>query len=124
MAYFASFGAFFEAVPLIGNRLHTLACETSQGTGLSQRFTYEGDNLNGHGTYTWLRQYGGKTGTFTVVNGKLKAFGRTQDMRKPTRMILSCGTRATYSERYILSADGTEVIVRGYDGTERYREPA
>lgn len=91
---YGSWASFWEQFPVLGVRLHTLHNETNSCGGVHQEFDYIGTERDGHGFMTIHTYYGTvRCYKFTVTKGKLKAFGRTQNMRKPTTMILSDGTR-------------------------------
>lgn len=86
-----TYGEFFKAYPLLGHRLHTLHCESCKPGGMSENIVYEGTETDGQGVIHVTCQYSFKHFKFSVKNGVIRAFGRQQNMRKPTRMKLYNG---------------------------------
>lgn len=108
-----TYGEFFKAYPLLGHRLHTLHCESCKPGGVSEDITYEGTETDGSGVVAVKCFYSGRAFPFTVTNGVIRAFGRQQDMRKPTRMKLHTGGVhwSTYDRELILTATTPSIKV-------------
>lgn len=83
-----NYSQFIDTHPLLGNRLHTLHCESCKPMGVSLSINYTGTQTDGKGEMFVTKQYGGEVFKFSVKNGIIRAFGLTQDMRKPTEMKL------------------------------------